>query len=130
MNVYQTDLNGVFVCTTTADQDPLNNTNWLIPAGCVETEPPKITDSQIAKWGGTEWVVENIPVVEPDPEPNPVTPEVSARAERDDKLAVCDWMANSDVTMSPNWVTYRQALRDVPAQAGFPNTITWPTKPS
>tara|TARA_R110000796_G_C14328827_1_gene408853 strand:- start:53 stop:346 length:294 start_codon:yes stop_codon:yes gene_type:complete len=27
------------------------------------------------------------------------------------------------------WTNYRQALLDVPAQAGFPNTITWPTKP-
>ena len=52
------------------------------------------------------------------------------REERDDKLAVCDWMANSDVTMSDQWTTYRAALRDVPAQAGFPNSITWPTEPS
>jgi hypothetical protein len=27
------------------------------------------------------------------------------------------------------WTTYRQALRDVPQQEGFPFTITWPTKP-
>lgn len=55
---------------------------------------------------------------------------VAVREERDDKLAETDWMANSDVTMSDDWATYRQALRDVPSQAGFPNTITWPTKPS
>lgn len=52
------------------------------------------------------------------------------REERDAKLAVCDWMANSDVTMSDAWRTYRAALRDVPAQAGFPASVTWPTKPS
>ncbi len=28
------------------------------------------------------------------------------------------------------WTNYRQALLDVPEQEGFPNTITWPTKPS
>jgi hypothetical protein len=39
-------------------------------------------------------------------------------------------MGNSDVTMSSAWTTYRAALRDVPAQSGFPNSITWPTKPS
>ena len=55
---------------------------------------------------------------------------VAVREERDDKLAETDWMANSDVTMSDDWATYRQALRDVPAQAGFPNSITWPTEPS
>jgi len=39
-------------------------------------------------------------------------------------------MGNSDVTMSDAWTTYRTALRNVPAQGGFPNSITWPTKPS
>lgn len=52
------------------------------------------------------------------------------REERDAKLAACDWMANSDVTMSNAWRTYRSALRDVPSQAGFPNSVTWPTEPS
>ena len=55
---------------------------------------------------------------------------VAVSEERDDKLAATDWMANSDVTMSDAWRTYRQALRDVPAQAGFPNSVTWPTEPS
>lgn len=55
---------------------------------------------------------------------------VQVREERDAKLSACDWMANSDVTMSDEWRTYRQSLRDVPSQSGFPNTITWPTKPS
>ncbi len=40
-----------------------------------------------------------------------------------------DWMASSDVTMSSDMTTYRQALRDVPAQGGFPFSVTWPTKP-
>tara|TARA_R110000744_G_scaffold376023_2_gene489976 strand:+ start:734 stop:1015 length:282 start_codon:yes stop_codon:yes gene_type:complete len=55
---------------------------------------------------------------------------VQVREQRDAKLAACDWMANSDITMSDAWTTYRAALRDVPAQAGFPNSITWPTEPS
>ena len=55
---------------------------------------------------------------------------VDARVDRDTRLAATDWMASQDVIMSDDWRTYRQALRDVPAQEGFPNTITWPTKPS
>ena len=51
------------------------------------------------------------------------------RSERDQKLKDTDWMGMSDVTMSTEWATYRQALRDVPSQAGFPNTITWPDEP-
>ena len=54
---------------------------------------------------------------------------VRVRAERDAKLAACDWMANSDVTMSDEWRTYRQALRDLPAAEGFPD-VTFPTPPS
>ena len=54
----------------------------------------------------------------------------SIRSERDQKLKDTDWMGMSDVTMPDDWATYRQALRDVPAQSGFPNTITWPTEPS
>lgn len=51
------------------------------------------------------------------------------RAVRDQRLAQTDWCALSDVTMSSEMATYRQALRDVPQQAGFPHSITWPTEP-
>ena len=50
------------------------------------------------------------------------------RKERDAKLAATDWRASSDVTLSTEWRTYRQALRDVPAQ--LPGAITWPTEPT
>ncbi len=53
----------------------------------------------------------------------------SVRDERDSLLADTDWMALSDVTMSAEMTTYRQALRDITAQAGFPHSVTWPTKP-
>ena len=53
----------------------------------------------------------------------------SIRAERDSKLMDSDWMANSDVTMSSAWKTYRQALRDLPASESDPDDITWPTEP-
>lgn len=53
----------------------------------------------------------------------------SVRAERDRKLAETDWMALSDVTLSPEMAAYRQALRDITAQAGFPNNVDWPVYP-
>mgnify|MGYP001424930644 CR=1 FL=1 len=52
------------------------------------------------------------------------------RVERDTKLMASDWMANSDVTMSNAWKTYRQQLRDLPASESDPDDITWPTEPS
>jgi len=51
------------------------------------------------------------------------------RAQRDALLAACDWMANSDVTMSDAWTTYRQALRDVPSQSD-PDNVVFPEEPS
>jgi hypothetical protein len=59
-----------------------------------------------------------------------VLAEVEARALRDNLLAATDWTANSDFTMTAEQTAYRQALRDVPAQSGFPDTITWPQEPS
>ena len=51
------------------------------------------------------------------------------RAERNRLLAETDYLALSDNTMSAAMTTYRQALRDITDQAGFPTSVTWPTKP-
>jgi len=53
----------------------------------------------------------------------------SVRQSRDDKLAETDWRFRSDMTPSQEWKDYCQALRDIPTQAGFPWTITWPDAP-
>ena len=50
----------------------------------------------------------------------------SVRTQRDAKLAETDWTGMSDVTMTAEMAAYRQALRDITAQAGFPNTVEWP----
>lgn len=61
--------------------------------------------------------------------PNVIVTEEQVREERDALLAASDTMALAD-RITDEWRTYRQALRDVPAQAGFPNSVTWPTEPS
>ena len=55
---------------------------------------------------------------------------IELRRQRDVLLAETDWMANSDVTMSDAWKTYRQQLRDLPANTSDPANPTYPTKPS
>ena len=59
------------------------------------------------------------------------------RLQRDEKLAETDWWGISDLTMSNDRKTYRQALRDLPASAdpkldsdNFLTNVTWPTIPS
>lgn len=54
----------------------------------------------------------------------------AVRAERDRLIASCDWTVLGDAkTVKADWRAYRQALRDVPEQAGFPYDVTWPVRP-
>ena len=53
----------------------------------------------------------------------------SIRAKRNKLIAETDHFALSDMTLTEAMADYRQALRDVPAQSGFPDSITWPTEP-
>lgn len=54
------------------------------------------------------------------------------RNERDRLLKETDWsqVVDAPQTIKDKWSPYRQALRDVPQQSGFPTDITWPTPPS
>lgn len=52
------------------------------------------------------------------------------RSQRNIMLAECDWTQVIDAPVNQAaWATYRQALRDITAQAGFPWTIEWPEQP-
>ena len=55
----------------------------------------------------------------------------SNRSTRDSKLAETDWTGMSDVTMSSEMTTYRQALRDITTHSNWPDLedADWPTKP-
>ena len=56
----------------------------------------------------------------------------SVRQSRNQKLAETDWTQGKDIAdeVSTAWATYRQALRDIPAQSGFPWTVVYPTQPT
>lgn len=57
----------------------------------------------------------------------------SVRDQRDQKLKDTDWRVIKALESSQlqdfNWAAYRQALRDIPSQAGFPWDIQWPVEP-
>jgi hypothetical protein len=54
----------------------------------------------------------------------------SVRTSRNDKLKECDWTQVADAPVDQIvWAAYRQALRDISSQDGFPWIITWPTQP-
>ena len=71
----------------------------------------------------TEWDTANASVPT-------LSDEEILRGTRDAKLAESDWMGLSDVTMPTAWKTYRQALRDLPANTTDFANPTWPTEPS
>ena len=77
----------------------------LTDAEIAEFNANKLTDAQLTaqKWEGV-------------------------RIERNVKLAATDWRASSDLTMSDDWKTYRQALRDITTQSD-PDYIEWPNVP-
>jgi hypothetical protein len=54
----------------------------------------------------------------------------SVRATRNSLIAECDWTQVEDSPVDKAaWATYRQELRDLTLQAGFPFDVTYPTKP-
>ncbi len=56
------------------------------------------------------------------------------RERRNALLAACDWTQGADSQLSNSkkteWATYRQALRDIPANTSDTKNVSWPTEPS
>jgi len=98
---------------------------------------------------GAEWIIDNkgnLEWLSPDiPQPSDAEieaevarliaeqPAKEARAKRDRLLTESDWVTiRATDTGNPvpaDWQTYRQALRDITEQTGFPENIEWPVKP-
>lgn len=64
--------------------------------------------------------------------PDLVALAAAARGQRDTLMAASDWTQLPDVPAgtAATWATYRQALRDVTKQPGFPVDINWPVQPA
>ena len=83
------------------------------------------------------WLGQNPPTDEQVNSAIQAEPMRLLRLERNRKLAQTDWRASSDLTLSSEWSTYRQALRDLPANStpsldsdGNLQNVTWPSEPS
>ncbi len=103
-----------------------------------ETPAPTVTRYQTAYKDGTEqdskgnWVWK-WSISEMDDEAKAAKDAAQAtavRADRDRRLADSDWTQVADAPVDKAaWATYRQELRALPEQTGFPWDITWPSKP-
>ena len=95
----------------------------------VEFDPvsQKKIEGEIAQVGG-QWTLSMVASNKPQAEA-----EKCVRSVRDQLLILSDWtqMPDSplDSSTKTSWATYRTALRDISAQAGFPTDFTWPTEP-
>lgn len=84
------------------------------------------------RWEAGEWIpCEELPY-SPASGVDTTQAAESVRADRDARLAATDWTQLKDVPaeVSQKWAAYRQALRDVPEQMGFPLAIDWPVAPT
>lgn len=104
----------------------------------LEGPQPTLTPPyQFAQRDGVEeinnqWFTKYI-AAEPDDEGKARMDEEQAarvRTDRNTRLAACDWTQLSDAPVdATTWATYRQALRDITSQAGFPWDVQWPDQP-
>ena len=104
-----------------SDTEPEFFTRWVnTPAGSPDNVAPEDT------------FVRGIAIVLTDAEYDTVL-AASARQKRDRLIAATDYLVTPDYPISDDRLAkikiYRQALRDIPEQSGFPRTITWPEKP-
>jgi len=105
---------------------------WDSSSGHIEyTDSDNIAISELPEWANTcvtlwneQEAILSAPVIKTE---NDI--EKEAREHRSALMFDTDWWATSDRTMSAEQTAYRQALRDITLQAGFPNEVIWPTKP-
>jgi hypothetical protein len=101
-----------------------------IPKGFTKQSPEPIPANHYAVMqGGWKYIQGTAPVYQ---SPSDTVENVAnfIRQERDKNLIESDWTQVLDAAVDQAaWATYRQALRDIPQQEGFPATVVWPTQP-
>lgn len=105
---------------------------WNGTSGWIETtEPSNVSITVLPEWAESCVALHGQTAAEIEMSIMQGQDAVTAMvAERDHLLSLSDWTQLPDApTDKAAWAVYRQALRDVPAQAGFPHDVTWPTKP-
>lgn len=103
-----------------------------VPQPSVDFDTERLEEGT-PNFDGTQWnqVWNLVPLTAEEQQQITENKASRIRAERNQRLTNCDWTQLADNTADTNaWAAYRQALRDLPAQAGFPHEITWPTEPT
>ena len=105
--------NGVVENVALSEVDYASEQGWIAAPGHV----------------GPGWGYDGASFSPPKPSISTSAQWTAVRAERNTKLAACDWTQLSDAPVADlAWAVYRQALRDIPQQAD-PFAIVWPQEP-
>lgn len=111
------------------DNKDISAANFEIPEGFTASNEYALIDGKVKfigaeptldhYWDGTAYVL------------NVEQLEGRLKVQRQHQLAMSDWTQLADVNpqISALWATYRQALRDLPTQAGYPVDVAWPEAP-
>ena len=157
MRIYSFDrITGEYIGDTVASPNPAfgeeGQPEFLFPAQTTEVPPPSTASNQVACFVSGAWEIISdhrgevgytadgawVQITELGKtieglnlqRTKPITAQ-AVRAERDGKLLMSDWTQLADVpqAVKDSYVSYRQALRDVPSQSGFPQSVAWPELP-
>ena len=109
--VIQLDANGYFVGFTTADESPLEEGVFLIPADCIDTTAPTVPEGKRAKWNDA-WVFEDIPQPEPEPEPIELTCAEKREREYPPITDYLDGVVKGDQAQIDAYIAACQAVKD------------------
>jgi len=123
---------------------PKNPSDTLLASFGVErvffSTQPSLTDTQVLEEGSPVFSTEDQRWTQVWTVRDMTPEEISSREEgqassvrgqRDSLLVQSDWTQGKDIpdNVSSTWAVYRQALRDIPGQTGFPWVVEWPTQP-
>jgi hypothetical protein len=122
VDVTEEELNSVNVVPVTqfAGQTPIDGCQYTV---------------EIRQQSDNTWAQElvKVEISEEQYQNNVALQTQAVKADRDRMIASTDWIVTKSIEsgepVPDAWRTYRQALRDIPAQAGFPFDITWPARP-
>lgn len=114
------------------------NTAFL-STGQVAPQPKGFKKNQVAKLKEDVWVFEDVQIQEEIVEEHDeiielkISDDELVRTKRNSLLKESDYIVlinyEKGTKVPRNWIIYRQMLRDIPSQNGFPSNVQWPTKP-
>jgi len=105
---------------TSTEPDDARTTPWdEVTGGLITSTFPPANTGYVFDYVAQQWILDT------------TAQDSAARAKRNRLLTESDWTQMPDVMLDNKtaWAVYRQELRDITTQAGYPTEITWPTPP-